>query len=79
MSLPRHCNYAYENLKHWQTSRLAEHSHYCKECQRLNAAARLAEAHEVYAQLHKWRKENRDKKATRKAQKQARKGQRSKK
>jgi hypothetical protein len=45
----------------------------------MNAAAGLAEAHEVYAQLHKWRKENRDEKRARKAQKQARKANRSKK
>jgi hypothetical protein len=79
MSLPRYCKYADENRKHWRTSRLVEHVHYCKECQQLNAAAGLAEAHEVYGRMHEWRKENRDKKAARKRQDKARKGQRSKK
>ena len=79
MSLPRHCATAIDGAKNRPSWWLNDHVRACKECRRLDAAAGLAEAHEVYGLLHKYRNENRDAKAARKAQKAARSRNRSKK
>ena len=78
MSLPRYCDFALKHRSDHPSWWFADHTRYCKECKARNAAAGLAGAREVYARLHKWRKENRVTKRARKAQKQARKANRSK-